>query len=193
MLLDRANCQVSPRLSEPGDANVTPPGRLFTHANRIRLAVGLAVTLLLIGTAMFAALAIGKPIRRIGEVLMGLANGNTRSPFPTPTRGDEIGDTARVAGIFKDNLAADRRDRIRAESDRTTATGRAEIRHAGAGRYFRSHPIGRDRLGLVTLGRLQTAVIDATQTADVTQELTVVVAGRRAGLEHVRARIAVDR
>ena len=50
------------------------------------------------------AIAIGKPIRRIGEVLMRLANGNTSVAIPYTDRGDEIGDTARVAGIFKDNL-----------------------------------------------------------------------------------------
>ncbi len=73
LLLDRA-VAVSTELSDRATHDATAG---VAKANRIRLAVGLAVTLLLIGTAMFAALAIGKPIRRIGEVLMRLANGNT--------------------------------------------------------------------------------------------------------------------
>ena len=56
------------------------------------VAVGLAVTLLLIGTAVFASLAIGKPIRRIGSVLMRLANGHTDVVIPYTSRGDEIGE-----------------------------------------------------------------------------------------------------
>src|SRR5258708_11360168 len=78
LLLDRAvagSTELSDRATPDATAGVA-------KANRIRLAVGLAVTLLLIGTAMFAALAIGKPIRPIGEPLMRLANRNTRPSIP---------------------------------------------------------------------------------------------------------------
>src|SRR5262249_44434062 len=46
------------------------------QATQIRLAAGLIVVLLLIGAAIFANATIGWPIRRIGEVLVELANGN---------------------------------------------------------------------------------------------------------------------
>ena len=67
------------------------------QATRTRLLVGLIVVVLLIGSAVFATLAIGGPIRRIGEVLVALANGNKAMDIPYVDRGDEVGDNARAA------------------------------------------------------------------------------------------------
>ena len=161
------------RAQRPGDHDATAG---VAKANRIRLAVGLAVTLLLIGTAMFAALAIGKPIRRIGEVLMRLANGNTSVAIPYTDRGDEIGDTARVAGIFKDNLL--RIGAIEAEQNATEQRQLAERKSAMLALADTFEATIGEIVNAVssTSAELQTAASTLTQTADVTQELTVVVA-----------------
>jgi methyl-accepting chemotaxis protein len=172
LLLDRA-VAVSTELSDRATHDATAG---VAHANRVRLAVGLAVTLLLIGTAIFAALAIGKPIRRIGEVLMRLANGNTSVAIPYTDRGDEIGDTARVAGIFKDNLL--RIGAIEAEQNATEQLQLAERKSAMLALADTFEATIGEIVNAVssTSAELQTAASTLTQTADVTQELTVVVA-----------------
>ncbi|PIT00103.1 chemotaxis protein [Bradyrhizobium nitroreducens] len=68
------------------------------------LIIGVAVILALIGSAVFAVLNIARPIRHIGGVLLQLADGNKTIEIPFTTRGDEIGDNARAARTFKDNL-----------------------------------------------------------------------------------------
>jgi methyl-accepting chemotaxis protein len=70
----------------------------------IALVVGLMVVLMLIGSAVFSALTIARPIRRIGEVLLELASGNKAVDVPYSSRGDEVGDAARAARTFKENL-----------------------------------------------------------------------------------------
>ena len=171
-LLDRVisvSTELSDRATRDAAAGVA-------KANRIRLAVGLAVTLLLIGTAVFAALAIGKPIRRIGEVLMRLANGNTSVAIPYTDRGDEIGDTARVAGIFKDNLL-----RIGAIEAEQKATEQRQLTERKAAMLTLADTFEATIGEIVnavssTSAELETAASTLTQTANVTQELTVVVA-----------------
>ena len=54
--------------------------------------------------AVFISRSIGRPIRRIGEVLLELARGNKAIPIPYIERGDEVGDNARAANAFRDNL-----------------------------------------------------------------------------------------
>ena len=62
------------------------------------------------GTVFGAVMAwiIGRgiwtPIRAIAEVLLALANGNKSVEVPYADRGDEVGENARAAQIFKENL-----------------------------------------------------------------------------------------
>ena len=62
------------------------------------------MTLLFLGIALFASRTIGRPIQQIGGVLLQLARGKTDVTIPYVARRDEIGDTARAASVFKDNL-----------------------------------------------------------------------------------------
>lgn len=68
------------------------------------LLLGAVVIVVLIGTAAFSTVTIASPVRRIGEVLMELARGNKAVEVPYAHRGDEVGDNARAARTFKDNL-----------------------------------------------------------------------------------------
>jgi methyl-accepting chemotaxis protein len=82
-------------------------GELLAGLSRIStvtLIVGVLVVLMLIGSALFSVVTIARPIRRIGDVLLELANGNKAVDVPFATRGDEVGDAARAAKTFKENL-----------------------------------------------------------------------------------------
>jgi methyl-accepting chemotaxis protein len=74
------------------------------RVGRIDLGMGLFVIAVLAGVALFGALAISKPIRRIGEVLLALAHGNKDVEIPYTGRTDEVGDNARAAQAFKEKL-----------------------------------------------------------------------------------------
>jgi len=74
------------------------------RVGRIDLGMGLFVILVLGGLAIFGALAISRPIRRIGEVLLALAHGNKDVEIPYIGRTDEVGDNARAAQAFKEKL-----------------------------------------------------------------------------------------
>jgi methyl-accepting chemotaxis protein len=146
------------------------------QATQTRLAVGLIVVLLLIGSAVFATLAIGGPIRRIGEVLVELANGNKAIDIPYVDRGDEVGANARAAQAFKDRLV--RMEEL--EREREEAKSRA-----GAARVATMNKLAGDFetavggvVGTVSAAaaRLETAASTLTQTADSTEKLSGLVA-----------------
>lgn len=91
-------------------------GELLTELDRVAnfaLVVGAFVMLMLIGSAVFSVLSIARPIRRIGEVLVELASGNKAVEIPYVDRSDEVGDNARAAKTFKENLI--RIERMEAE------------------------------------------------------------------------------
>jgi methyl-accepting chemotaxis protein len=83
------------------------------HVATVGLVVGALVMLMLIGSALFSVLNIARPIRRIGDVLLELSHGNMAVVIPYTERGDEVGDNARAAHTFKDNLT--RIERMEAE------------------------------------------------------------------------------
>jgi methyl-accepting chemotaxis protein len=74
------------------------------RVSHIDLGIGLFVILVLAGLAVFGSVAIATPIRRIGEVLRELAQGNRNVEIPYRGRKDEVGDNARAAQAFKEKL-----------------------------------------------------------------------------------------
>jgi len=74
--------------------------------------------------ALFASRSIGRPIRNIGGVLIQLSAGKTDVTIPYVVRGDEIGDTARAASVFRDSLL--RMAEIEAQQDDAEARARAQ-------------------------------------------------------------------
>jgi methyl-accepting chemotaxis protein len=112
----------------------------------------LAVALVLIVSALFARFNVAHPIRRIGDVLLQLANGNKSVEIPYAHRTDEIGETARAATAFKDNIA--HMERLEAEQKQTEAQARAG-RDAQARRRLRSgnrHDRQQRLLGIESAG-----------------------------------------
>jgi methyl-accepting chemotaxis protein len=96
-------------------------------ANRLNLGIGLFIVAVLGSVAVFGAVAISRPIRRIGEVLLELARGNKNVAVPYTDRGDEVGDNARAAQTFKEKLI--RIDQLEAAEKETARRG-AEQRQA---------------------------------------------------------------
>jgi methyl-accepting chemotaxis protein len=73
--------------------------------------------------AVFCSLSVTRPIRKIGDVLRSLADGNKAVEIPFTARRDEVGDAARAANTFRDNLV--RMEKM--EAERKEAEGRAAV------------------------------------------------------------------
>jgi signal transduction histidine kinase/DNA-binding response OmpR family regulator len=129
----------------------------LTKAGQISIGAGLFIVLILVGAAVFGVLSIGKPIRHIAGVLLQLADGSREVDIPYTGRGDEVGDAARAARAFRDNLV--RLEKIEAEQKEAAARTVAEL--------------GRSVSELRALGEVTRAV---TSTLDLETVLTTIVA-----------------
>jgi methyl-accepting chemotaxis protein len=76
----------------------------MTSSERIGLAVGAAVVLALIGSAVFGFMSIGRPLRKMAGVLVDLTNDRIVD-VPFTARGDEVGDIAKATEVFKQSIA----------------------------------------------------------------------------------------
>jgi methyl-accepting chemotaxis protein len=157
------------------DAATSEAAAAVRQADRIRVLAGLIVALVLIGTAVFASLTVGKPIRRIGDVLMELAAGNKAIDIPYVNRRDEVGDTARAASIFKDNLLRVERLEIDQKEARARADAdRKEAMH-GLADKFEAAVGGVVRTVSSASACLEAAASSLTKTAETTEQLSGVV------------------
>ncbi len=95
--------------------------------DRLDLGFGLFIIFILTSAAIFGAVAISRPIRDIGEVLIELAGGNKDVAVPYTDRGDEVGDNARAAQTFKEKLI--RIEQLE-QAEKETARRAAEQRRA---------------------------------------------------------------
>jgi methyl-accepting chemotaxis protein len=148
----------------------------LSETGRIGLSIGIFGILLLIGTVVFGALSIARPIRRIGEVLMELANGNKGVEIPFATRHDEVGDNARAANTFKENLI--RLEKMEAEQKQIEARAVAE-RKAGMHKLASEFQAAvGDIINAVSRAssQLESAAGTLTKTAESTQQLSGMVA-----------------
>ena len=99
----------------------------MASVSRLDLGIGLFITALLGLVAVFGAVAISRPIHRIGGVLLQLAAGNKNVEVPYTERRDEVGDAARGALAFKEKLV--RIEQLEA-AEKETARRTAEQRQA---------------------------------------------------------------
>jgi methyl-accepting chemotaxis protein len=133
-----------------------------------------------IGLGALLAWLIGRsisvPTRAIGGVLVELSNGNKAVDVPYADRGDEVGDNARAALQFKENLV--RIEKMEAEQKE------AEVR-AAAQRKADMHKLADEFQSAVgnivetvssASTELEAAAGTLTKTAEVTQELSGAVA-----------------
>jgi methyl-accepting chemotaxis protein len=170
----------------------------ITQAARLGLGIGLFVVLVLIGSALFGALSIAKPIGRIAQVLLALAGGNKAVEIPYTANGDEVGDAARAANTFRDNLvrmekmeaehkqaearlAAERKTAEEREAvEKRSATEREETARKAAMRKLADEFESAVGTIIETVSsastKLEAAAATLTKTADHTQQLAGVVA-----------------
>jgi methyl-accepting chemotaxis protein len=148
----------------------------LTRAERMRIVIGAIVIFLLIGTMIYSSLAIGRPIRRIGEVLMQLAGGDKVVRIPYTRRSDEIGDTARAADVFRSNMI--RIEQIEGEQkvaeQRMRSEQKAEMRQLAD--TFEATVGGIVNTVSSTSTGLETAAGTLTQAVSSTRELSVMLA-----------------
>jgi len=147
------------------------------RVNTLDLGIGLIVILVLAAAAGFGALSIAKPIRRIGEILIELANGNKDVEIPYLDRGDEVGDNARAADTFREKLIRIEEMEIaqkRIEQD--AASQRQADIHELADQFQTT--IGNViETVLSASSELETAASTLTTTAERTQRLSTTAAG----------------
>ncbi|NVO14111.1 MAG: methyl-accepting chemotaxis protein [Rhodoplanes sp.] len=149
-----------------------------TVASTITVQQVMAVAALLLGAllAVLIGRGIAGPIRRITGVLMELAGGNRSVAIPYVERRDEVGDNARAAQAFKDNLEriaqveADRRD-----ADERAGTERKATMQRLAGEFERAVGHIVETVSSAST-ELEGAAGTLTRTAETTRELSTAVA-----------------
>ena len=147
-----------------------------SNAATINIAGGVLVVLLLIGSAIFSSLTIARPIRRIGQVLLELANGNKQVDVPYAGRGDEVGDAARAAQTFKEGIARmERMEAEQKEAEARAAVQRKADMHRLADEFQAAVGGIVDTVSSAS-AQLESAASTLTQTAEQTQDLSGEVA-----------------
>ena len=147
----------------------------LTWVGNVAIIVGMLVVLMLIGSALFSVLSIARPIRRIGEVLLELANGNKAVEIPYTERSDEVGDNARAARTFKDNLI--RIEQMEAEQkDLQAAAAQRKAEMIKLADAFQAAVGGIVNTVSSASSQLEAAAGTLSGTAEQTQQLSGMVA-----------------
>jgi methyl-accepting chemotaxis protein len=140
--------------------------------NRLDLGAGLFVIAVLAGLALFGALAISRPIRRIGDVLLALAAGNKDVEVPYTNRRDEVGANARAAQSFKEKLVRiEQLETAEKETARRMAEQRQADMHALAA-AFETTVASVVRSVSSSSTELEAAAEALTATAGATRDLS---------------------
>jgi methyl-accepting chemotaxis protein len=148
----------------------------ITQSGTWSLVFGGLVVVVLVGSTVFGMVSIAKPIRRIAGVLEKLAAGDKSIDVPYVQRGDEVGETARAANVFKENLI--RMDRMTAEqkeAEARAATEKKQAMHQLANSFEQA--VG-GIIGAVSsaAGQLQGAAQTMSAAAEQTNRQSVAVA-----------------
>ena len=164
----------------------------ISYAGWINLIAGTLVIMVMIGVAILSSLMVGRPVRRIAEVLMQLASRqNDAIEIPYQRRQDEVGDAARAASVFRDNIV--RMQELEAEQKRT-------VEEAAAARREQTHKLANEfeqAVGAIvqTVSRateeLQGTAKSLAQTADGTHHLANSVSAVAADASHSVRSVAV--
>jgi methyl-accepting chemotaxis protein len=196
--MDRLIDEVVITAKDAAQKALTSSTEELVFVERLGMMFGLVVMLVLIGSAVFGRLSIAKPINAVVAVLGELGRGNKSVAIPHTSRGDEVGDAARAAENFRDNLVrmerleADQRDvEARAAEEKRLADERAAAekqlleQNASAERKAIMRQLAQEFeatvgqiVGTVSsaTSELETAADTLTRTAETTQQLSASVA-----------------
>ncbi len=146
------------------------------RASEIGRIAGAVVVLVLIGSALLSIFNTARPIRRMGDVLLALAQGNRSVEIPYTERGDEIGDNARAAQTFRDNLLRiERMEAEQKEAERRTGADRKAELHRLADGFEQAVGQVIDAVSSAAT-ELEAAATTLTHTAESTQDRSGLVA-----------------
>jgi methyl-accepting chemotaxis protein len=151
-----------------------------SRASTFGLVAGSFVVLVLIGTTLYSAFSVARPVRRIGQVLLALAGGDKSVAIPFTRRRDEVGEAARAAEAFKDNLQRMEamQNEVRTADTRAAAERKTELMRL-AGSFEAA--VGKMVETVASAAfELETAAGTLTRTADTTSNLSTTVAGASA-------------
>ncbi|MCC7252062.1 methyl-accepting chemotaxis protein [Hyphomicrobium sp.] len=151
--------------------------KAFIHSTEMMMLwSGICGTLLGVVLSWLIGRGISNPIRAIAGVLLELANGNKAVEVPYADRGDEVGENARAAQVFKENLLRiERMEAEQKEADRRAAEQRkAEMRRL-ADEFQKSVGSIVDTVSAAS-SQLESAAASLTKTAETTQQLSGTVA-----------------
>jgi methyl-accepting chemotaxis protein len=149
------------------------------YASASRLLIMLAVSSVLFGLLfgfLVGQYGVARPIRAVVELLQRLAGGNFDVDVQGTERGDEVGDVARTALVFKENgLAKIRMEQEQKEAEaRAAAQRRADMLQLADGFERAVGEIVETVASAST--ELEASATTLTSTADRSQQLATVVA-----------------
>ena len=148
----------------------------LSQVGTVALAVGVLVVLVLIGSTLFSVLTIARPVRRIGEVLLELAGGNKTIEIPFTGRGDEVGDNARAALTFKNNLIQIEKMEAAQKDQQKAAAAQRKAEMIELADAFQATVGGIVNTVSSASSQLEAAAGTLSGTAEQTQELSGMVA-----------------
>ena len=132
------------------------------------LIIGMTGLVVVMGSALLMIFGVSRPIRRIGEVLLGIAEGRSDVAIPYTDRSDEIGETARSARVFRDNLIRTRTLEDEAAQARTEAEARRKAAMRAIADGFESTVGGIIRVVAGAAAELRATAQSMTGTATET-------------------------
>ncbi|HML42784.1 MAG TPA: methyl-accepting chemotaxis protein [Hyphomicrobium zavarzinii] len=149
---------------------------LIASSQRSALVLSLAGLIGGIVLSWLIGRGIANPIRAVSAVLLELANGNKSVAVPFTERKDEVGENARAARIFKDNLLKIEQMEIeRRDNERRVAEQRKADMHKLADEFQRAVGGIVDTVSSAS-AQLEVAAGSLARTAETTQSLSGSVA-----------------
>jgi methyl-accepting chemotaxis protein len=148
----------------------------ISNAERLILMLSIGAVALGLVLAWLIGRSISAPTRAIGSVLIELSNGNKQVEVPYANRGDEVGDNARAALAFRENLVRIERMEAEQKEAEVRATARRKSDTIKLADEFQA-TVGQivDTVSSAST-KLEAAAGTLTRTADQTQNLSASVA-----------------
>jgi methyl-accepting chemotaxis protein len=174
--IDSLIAQATAIAKEQASRRMAATAARMREAAQISSAVGIFVVFILAGAALFSVHSIGRPIRHIASVLLQLADGKREFAIPYTDRGDEVGDAARAARAFRDNLM--RIEKLEAEQKQISTRAAAERREIVHGLAAAFEQAVGNIVGAVSSAatELEATAGTLTKTAEATQQRSAAVA-----------------
>jgi methyl-accepting chemotaxis protein len=143
---------------------------------RFALIASIVVAILLIGSTVLLIFMISRPIRTLASAMSELAAGNYEVTVKGAERGDEVGDVAKTAAVFKENgLAKIRLEREQKEAEVVAAQRRKEEMIKLANAFEAAVGEIVDTVSSAST-ELEASATTLTATAERSQELATTVA-----------------